>query len=82
MSAMIETPGLSSSVVKKPECIVSSTSEMGPTNTGDINLIAPFGVHATETFAVLWCLYQLNVEDCMCRSDGTGCRESLPERVW
>ena len=81
LTAMMETPGLSSSVVRKPECLVSSISEMDPTNTGDIKLIAPFGVHATKNFAVLCCLYWLHVDDCMCRSDGVCKNISLPSMM-
>ena len=55
LSAMMDIPSLSPIVFKKPDSQVSSTSEMEPTNMGDMYEIAPFGVQATKE--VLWCLY-------------------------
>ena len=77
LSAMIEIPGLFSSFVSNPETRVSSTSEMEPTYSGDM-YDTQFGVQTTRNFAVLWCLYWLQVDDCMCKSDGVSKNISLP----
>ena len=76
-SAMMDIPGLSSIVFKKPDSRVSSTSEIEPTNTGDMYEIAPLGVQATRNLEVLCCLYWLHVDDCKFRSDGVSKKTSL-----
>ena len=53
LSAMMETPDLSRSVVRKPEFLVSSTSEIDSTNTENMKPIAPFGMHAIRNFVEL-----------------------------
>ena len=63
-SAIIDIPGLSSNLDRKPETLVSSTSEIEPTYNGEINDTAPLGVQAISNFPVLWCLYWPQVDDC------------------
>ena len=43
--------------IVKPLSAIMDIPEMEPTNTGDMNEMAPFGVQATRNFEVLWCLY-------------------------
>ena len=53
LSAIIDMPGLSFNISRKPEELVNWTSVMDPTNIGDIKLMAPLGVQATKNFTVL-----------------------------
>ena len=55
LSAITEMPSFPSSLLQSPETFVSSTSDIEPTYTGEINVMAPLGVQATNTLAVLWC---------------------------
>lgn len=79
--AIIDIPGLSVSVSRKPHVRVSSTSDVDPTYTCDMQHTAPLGVQATKNLAVLWCLYSLYVDDCMWRSDGLSIKTSLPSMI-
>ena len=81
LSAIIEIPGLSSRAVRKPLTRVSSTSDIDPTYTCDMKQIDPFGVQATKNFTVLWCLYSLHVDDCICKSEGVSMKTSLPSII-
>ena len=38
-------------------------------------------MHAIKNFAVLWCLYWLQVDDCICRSVGVSMKISLPSMI-
>ena len=49
-SAMMDIPGLSSIIFKKPDSRVSSTSDIEPTNTGDMYEMAPFAYKLEETW--------------------------------
>ena len=77
-SAIIEIPGLSSSLVRKPLLRVSSITDFDPTQTGEMQHIPPFGVHTTRNLTVSCCLYWLHVDECMKRPDGISMKTSLP----
>lgn len=66
----MEIPGLSCSFVRNPETRARSTSEVEPTNSGEMYDVSPFGVQATKNLPVSWCLYWFQIDDCICRSDG------------
>ena len=81
LSAMMDMLGLSFNVVRNPLARVSSMSEMDRMYTSEMKQIAPFGVHATKNFTVLWCLYWLHVDDCICKCDGVSMNTSLPSMI-
>ena len=76
-SAIIEIPGLSSSLVRKLLLCVSSMSDIDPTQTGEMQHIPPFGVHAIRNLTVLCCLFWPHVDYCIKISDGVSMKTSI-----
>ena len=52
----MDMPSLPCMLSKNPDTRVSSTSEMEPIYSCEINEMQPLGVQPIKNFAVLWCL--------------------------